>query len=154
MTDGIEITDEMLDRYQDESEERDDSRPVLIEPGIYDAELIDWSKQFSPHFRKYTLVMNFRIWENVISGWFNFQPSESKTTIKAGWKSNFLRMYHEALNIRLARKDRISMRPFEGEPLTVEVITIQRDSNQDSLAEVNHYSRVKRILSVKEVISF
>ena len=33
MTDGVEITDEMLLPYSDEVCEKDDSRPVLIEPG-------------------------------------------------------------------------------------------------------------------------
>ena len=154
MTDGVEITDDILLAYSDEVYERDDSRPVLIEPGVYSAELADWEKQFSPQFRKFTLVMHFRIGSNVIPGWFNIEPSDSKTTIKAGWKSNFLRMYQEVLNVRLERRDRISMRPFEDKPLVVEVITIQRDSNQDPLAEVNHYSRVKRVLQVEEVIPF
>ena len=154
MTDGIEITDDMLVPYSDEVYERDDSRPVLIEPGEYSAELVDWEKQFSPQFRKFTVVMHFRIRSNVIPGWFNIEPSDSKTTIKAGWKSNFLRMYQEVLNVRLDRRDRISMRPFEDKPLVVEVITIQRDSNQDPMAEVNHYSRVKRVLQVEEVIPF
>ena len=154
MTDGVEITDEMLLAYSDEVYEKDDSRPVLIEPGVYSAELVDWSKQFSPQFRKFTVVMHFRIGFNVIPGWFNIEPSDSKTTIKAGWKSTFLRMYQEVLNVRLDRRDRISMRPFEDKPLVVEVVSIARDSNQDPMAEVNHYSRVKRVLQVEEVIPF
>ena len=154
MTDGVEITDEMLRAYSDEVYEKDDSRPVLIEPGVYSAELVDWSKQFSPQFRKFTVVMHFRIGTDVIPGWFNIEPSESKTTIKAGWKSNFLRMYQACLDKRLDRRDRISMRPFEDKPLVVEVVSIQRDSNQDPMAEVNHYSRVKRVLQVEEVIPF
>ena len=154
MTDGIEITDDMLLAYSGEVYEKDDSRPVLIEPGVYSAELVDWSKQFSPQFRKFTVVMHFRIGTDVIPGWFNIEPSDSKTTIKAGWKSNFLRMYQACLDKRLDRRDRISMRPLEDKPLGVEVITIQRDSNQDPLAEVNHYSRVKRVLQVEEVIPF
>ena len=154
MTDGIEITDEMLLPYSNEVYEKDDSRPILIEPGVYSAQLVDWGKQFSPQFRKFTVVMHFRIEQYVIPGWFNIEPSDSKTTIKAGWKSTFLRMYQEVLNVRLDRRDRISMRPFEDKPLVVEVITIQRDSNQDPLAEVNHYSRVKRVLQVEEVIPF
>ena len=154
MTDGIEITDDMLLPYSDEVYEKDDSRPVLIEPGEYSAELVDWSKQFSPQFRKFTVVMHFRIEQYVIPGWFNIEPSDSKTTIKAGWKSTFLRMYQEVLNVRLDRRDRISMRPFEDKPLVVEVVSIARDSNQDPLAEVNHYSRVKRVLQVEEVIPF
>ena len=80
---------------------------------MYSAELVDWSKQFSPQFRKFTLVMHFRIGTDVIPGWFNIEPSDSKTTIKAGWKSNFLRMYQACLDKRLDRRDRISMRPFE-----------------------------------------
>ena len=154
MTDGIEITDEMLLAYSDEVYEKDDSRPVLIEPGVYSAELVDWGKQFSPQFRKFTVVMHFRIEQYVIPGSFNIEPSDSKTTIKAGWKSTFLRMYQEVLNVRLERRDRISMRPFEDKPLVVEVVSIARDSNQDPLAEVNHYSRVKRVLQVEEVIPF
>ena len=154
MTDGIEITDEMLLAYSDEVYEKDDSRPVLIEPGVYSAELVDWGKQFSPQFRKFTVVMHFRIEQYVIPGSFNIEPSDSKTTIKAGWKSTFLRMYQEVLNVRLDRRDRISMRPFEDKPLVVEVVSIARDSNQDPLAEVNHYSRVKRVLQVEEVIPF
>ena len=51
MTDGVEITDEMLLAYSDEVYEKDDSRPVLIQPGVYSAELVNWSKQFSPQFR-------------------------------------------------------------------------------------------------------
>ena len=154
MTDGVEITDEMLLPYSDEVYERDDSRPVLIEPGVYSAELVDWSKQFSPQFQKFTLTMHFRIGADVIPGWFNIEPSDSKTTIKAGWKSNFLRMYQACLNKRLDRRDRISMRPFEDKPLVVEVVSIARDSHQDPMAEVNHYSRVKRVLQVEEVIPF
>ena len=61
MTDGVEITDEMLLAYSDEVYEKDDSRPVLIEPGVYSAELVDWSKQFSPQFRKFTLVMHLHV---------------------------------------------------------------------------------------------
>ena len=154
MTDGVEITDDILLAYSDEVYEKDDSRPVLIEPGVYSAELVDWEKQFSPQFRKFTVVMYFRIGSNVIPGWFNIEPSDSKTTIKAGWKSKFVRMYQEVLNVRLERRDRISMRPFEDKPLVVEVITIARDSNKDPMAEVNHYSRVKRVLQVEEVIPF
>ena len=154
MTDGIEITDDMLLAYSDEVYEKDDSRPVLIEPGVYSAELVDWGKQSSPQFRKFTVVMHFRIGTDVIPGWFNIEPSDSKTTIKAGWKSNFLRMYQACLDKRLDRRDRISMRPFEDKPLVVEVVSIARDSNQDPMAEVNHYSRVKRVLQVEEVIPF
>ena len=154
MTDGVEITDDILLAYSDEVYERDDSRPVLIEPGVYSAELADWSKQFSPQFRKFTVVMHFRIEQYVIPGWFNIEPSDSKATIKAGWKSTFLRMYQEVLNVRLDRRDRISMRPFEDKPLVVEVVSIARDSHQDPMAEVNHYSRVKRVLQVEEVIPF
>ena len=76
------------------------------------------------------------------------------TLRKTGWKSNFLRMYQEVLNVRLDRRDRISMRPFEDKPLVVEVVSIARDSHQDPMAEVNHYSRVKRVLQVEEVIPF
>ena len=100
MTDGVEITDEMLLAYSDEVYEKDDSRPVLIEPGFYDAEFVDWRKVYMPQFKKYNVVMDFRIGEYLIKGWFRIKPSDSHTTIKAGWKSKFLRMYQEVHNVR------------------------------------------------------
>ena len=154
MTDGVEITDEMLLAYSDEVYEKDDSRPVLIEPGVYDAEFVDWRKVYMPQFKKFNVVMDFRIGEHLIQGWFRIKPSDSHTTIKAGWKSKFLRMYQEVHNVRLDRADRISMRPFEGKTLVVEVGTNVKDTNQDPLAEVNHYSKVVKILGVREEIPF
>ena len=110
------LTDANLEQYTDEfyEVEPEDYRPVLIEPGNYPAELVDWSKEYSRQFRKLTLVMNFRIGADVIPSWFNIEPSDSETTVKAGWKSNFLRMYQECLNVRLDRLDRISMRQDVG----------------------------------------
>ena len=143
----MKITDAMLDEYSDERIEVDD-RPVLIDPGIYMGHMMNWEKSFNPMFRKYSLVMNFKIRDEVIPGWFNIEPSESKTTVKAGWKSNFLRMYQGCLDIRLDRRDRISLAPFNNKPMRLEVVSIERDSDQERLAEVNHYSRVKRILKV------
>jgi len=89
------LTDANLEQYTDEiyEVEPEDYRPVLIEPGNYPAELVDWSKEYSRQFRKLTLVMNFRIGAHVIPSWFNIESSDSETTVKAGWKSNFLRMY-------------------------------------------------------------
>ena len=110
--------------------------------------LVDWEKSFNPMFRKYSLVMNFRIDGNVVPGWFNIEPSESKTTVKAGWKSNFLRMYQGCLDIRLDRRDRISLAPFNNKPMMLEVVSIERDSDHKEMAQVNHYSRVKKILKV------
>ncbi len=77
----MNITNAMLDEYSDERIE-DDDRPVLIDPGIYMGHLVDWEKSFNPMFRKYSLVMNFRIDNEVIPGWFNIEPSESKTTVR------------------------------------------------------------------------
>ena len=110
--------------------------------------LVDWEKSFNPMFRKYSLVMNFKIRDEVIPGWFNIEPSDSKNTVKAGWKSSFVRMYQECLGIRLSRRDRISLMPFHNKFMFVEVVSIKRDSDQAKLAEVNHYSRVKRIIKV------
>ena len=90
----------------------------------------------------------------VIPGWFNIEPSDSETTVKAGWKSNFLRMYQECLGIRLDRRDRISMKPFAGRILEVEVASITRDSDGCLMSEVNHYSRVKKILGVREEVRY
>jgi hypothetical protein len=150
------LTDANLEQYTDEfyEVEPEDYRPVLIEPGNYPAELVDWSKEYSRQFRKLTLVMNFRIGADVIPSWFNIEPSDSETTVKAGWKSNFLRMYQGCLNVRLDRRDRISMKPFAGRILKVEVVSITRDSDGSLMSEVNHYSRVKKILGVREEITY
>ncbi len=150
------VTDAMLEHYADQSYEvePEDDRPVLIEPRTYPAELMNWSKEYSRQFRKLTLVMNFRIGADVIPGWFNIESSESETTVKAGWKSNFLRMYQGCLNVRLDRRDRISMKPFAGRILKVEVVSITRDSDGSLMSEVNHYSRVKKILGVREEVTY
>ena len=150
------LTDANLEQYTDEfyEVEPEDYRPVLIEPGKYPAELVDWSKEYSRQFRKLTLVMNFRIGADVIPSWFNIEPSDSDTTVKAGWKSNFLRMYQGCLNVRLERRDRISMKPFAGRILKVEVVSITRDSDGSLMSEVNHYSRVKKILGVREEVTY
>ena len=150
------LTDANLEQYTDEfyEVEPEDYRPVLIEPGKYPAELVDWSKEYSRQFRKLTLVMNFRIGADVIPSWFNIEPSDSETTVKAGWKSNFLRMYQGCLNVRLDRRDRISMKPFAGRILKVEVVSITRDSDGSLMSEVNHYSRVKKILGVREEVAY
>ena len=150
------LTDANLEQYTDEfyEVEPEDYRPVLIEPGNYPAELVDWSKEYSRQFKKLTLVMNFRIGADVIPSWFNIEPSDSETTVKAGWKSNFLRMYQECLNVRLERRDRISMKPFAGRILKVEVMSITRDSDGSLMSEVNHYSRVKKILGVREEVTY
>tara|TARA_B100000953_G_scaffold108984_1_gene89530 strand:- start:272 stop:733 length:462 start_codon:yes stop_codon:yes gene_type:complete len=150
------LTDANLEQYTDEfyEVEPEDYRPVLIEPGNYPAELVDWSKEYSRQFRKLTLVMNFRIGAHVIPSWFNIESSDSDTTVKAGWKSNFLRMYQGCLNVRLDRRDRISMKPFAGRILKVEVVSITRDSDGSLMSEVNHYSRVKKILGVREEVTY
>ena len=150
------LTDANLEQYTDEfyEVEPEDYRPVLIEPGAYPAELVDWSKEYSRQFRKLTLVMNFRIGTDVIPSWFNIEPSDSETTVKAGWKSNFLRMYQGCLNVRFDRRDRISMKPFAGRILEVEVVSITRDSDGSLMSEVNHYSRVKKILGVREEVMY
>ena len=150
------LTDANLEQYTDEfyEVEPEDYRPVLIEPGNYPAELVDWSKEYSRQFRKLTLVMNFRIGADVIPSWFNIESSDSDTTVKAGWKSNFLRMYQGCLNVRLERRDRISMKPFAGRILKVEVVSITRDSDGSLMSEVNHYSRVKKILGVREEVTY
>ena len=79
--------------------------------------------------------------------WFNIQPSKGKS-IKAGWRSDFLRMYQECFNTRLDRRDRIPMHRFENVALMVEVETISKDSKGHSLGKINQYSRVRRCLPV------
>ena len=143
------VTDEMLASYRDENSLPEiDDRPVLIEPGVYRGQMVDWEKNFNPMFRKYSLVMNFKIDKYLIPGWFNIEPSDSKSTVKAGWKSSFVRMYQECLDTRLDRRDRISLSPFKGKLLMLEVVSIGRDSDHKEMAQVNHYSRVKRIVEV------
>jgi hypothetical protein len=142
------ITDEVSAPYETDNYSEESDRPVLIKPGISSGRMMNWEKSFNPMFRKYSLVMNFKVKNEVIPGWFNIKPSDSETTVKAGWKSNFVRMYQECLDIRLSRVDRISLMPFHNKFMIVEVVSIQRDSDQAKLAEVNHYSRVKRIIKV------
>ena len=48
----------------------------------------------------------------------------------------------------LDRRDRISLAPFNNKPLMLEVVSIERDSDHKEMAQVNHYSRVKKILKV------
>ena len=149
-TTSYEITDEILEKYSDPNfrlspEESDEGRPVLIEPGLYPARMVDWTAGFNPMYKKPVLTMRFQIGDEVIPGWFNIQPSNATTTVKAGWKSNFLRMYQECFDIRLPRRDRIPMSRFNDAKLEVEVMTIGRDSEQKEMAAVNHYSRVRWI---------
>ena len=76
------VTDEMLAPYRDkDSLPEIDDRPVLIEPGVYRGQMVDWEKNFNPMFRKYSLVMNFKIDKYLIPGWFNIEPSDSKNTV-------------------------------------------------------------------------
>ena len=147
---AIVITDEMLEQYSDENyqAEPDDDRPVFIEPGLYPATMVDWNVGFNPVYKKSVLTMRFQIGEEIIPGWFNIQPSNATTTVKAGWKSNFLRMYQECFDIRLPRRDRVPMSKFEGAQLEVEVETIAKDSDRKPMAEINHYSRVKWVHKV------
>ena len=131
----------------------DKDRPVLISSGTYEAVMIDWKVNYSGYFKKHSLLMHFRIVEMgefygvVLPAWFNIQPSKGKS-IKAGWRSDFLRMYQECFNTRLDRRDRIPMHRFENVALMVEVETISKDSKGHSLGKINQYSRVRRCLGV------
>ena len=137
----------------DEEESHSHDRPILIEPGNYAAVMIDWKVNYSGYFKKHSLLMHFRIVEMgesygvVLPAWFNIQPSKGKS-IKAGWRSDFLRMYQECFNTRLDRRDRIPMHRFENVALKVEVETISKDSKGHSLGKINQYSRVRRCLPV------
>ena len=129
-------------------------KSVFVDPGTYEAVLVDWKVGYSGYFKKGTLRMRFRITEPgkfhdlVIPGWFNVEPSKNRTTVKAGWRSAFLRMYQECFNIKLDRRDRIPVSQFMSHHLSVEVWTISKDSQGQPLANVNHYSRVKRVLKI------
>ena len=109
-------------------------KPVFVDAGTYEAVLVDWKVGYSGYFKKGTLRMRFRITEPgkfhdlVIPGWFNVEPSKSKTTVKAGWRSDFLRMYQDCFNVRLDRRDRIPVSQFTSHRLSVEVWTISKDS--------------------------
>ena len=139
---------ENLENCNDDNYDVDDDRPVFIEPGLYSATMVNWNVGFNPVYKKSVLTMRFQIGDEVISGWFNVEPSNATTTVKAGWKSNFLRMYQECFDIRLPRRDRIPMSKFNDAKLEVEVITIGRDGQQKELGAVNHYSRVKWVHKV------
>ena len=132
----------------------DPDKSVFIDPGTYEAVLVDWKVGYSGYFKKGTLRMRFRITEPgkfhdlVIPGWFNVEPSKSKTTVKAGWRSDFLRMYQDCFNVRLDRRDRIPVRQFMSHRLSVEIRTISKGSQGQPLTNANHYSRVKRVLKI------
>ena len=138
----------------DEKESHSHEQPILIEPGNYAAVMIDWKVNYSGYFKKHSLLMHFRIVELgefygvVLPAWLNVKPSKGKTTVKAGWRSNFLRMYQETFNIKLGRNDRIPMSRFRDVLLRVEVETVGKDTNGKPLAKINQYSRVKRSLAV------
>jgi hypothetical protein len=53
--------------------------------------------------------------------------------------STIATMYQECLNVQLERRDRISMKPFAGRILEVEVASITRDSDGSLMSEVNHH---------------
>ena len=97
----------------DEKESHSNERSILIEPGNYAAVMIDWKVNYSGYFKKHSLLMHFRIVEMgefygvVLPAWLNVKPSKGKTTVKAGWRCNFFRMYQEIFNIKLDRNDRI-----------------------------------------------
>ena len=151
---GFDVTDDILSEYSDEmfSEalEEDLDRPVYIDPGIYKGRLIEWGKTYNPMFKKYSLEMTFVLGNQRLRGWYNIEPNESATLIKAGWKSDLLRMYQEVFDTRLDRRDRIAPNKFMDKPLALEVVSIEKDSNKNPLAKVNHYSRVKKIVSILE----
>ena len=136
----------------DDEKNEDIGRPVLITPGTYDARMLDWATSYNQYFRRTILLMHFRIVEMgrfygvVLPAWFSVKPSKSKTTVKAGWRSDFLRMYQACFNIKLDRKDRIPMSRFESVLLKVEVVTIGKDTQGQPLAKINQYSRVKRCI--------
>ena len=135
-------------------ESYDKDRPVFVTPGIYRAVMVDWKVNYSGYFKKHLLLMHFRIVEmgafygEILPGWFNVEASKSRTTVKAGWKSNFLRMFQACFDIRLERKDRIPMSRFDSVIMNVEVVKISKDSRGESLAKINQYSRVKRCIEV------
>ena len=151
---GFDVTDEILGEYSDEmfSEalEEDLDRPVYIDPGIYKGRLIAWGKTYNLMFKKYSLEMTFVLGNQRLRGWYNIEPNESETLIKAGWKSDLLRMYQEVFDTRLDRRDRIAPNKFMDKPLALEVVSIEKDSNKNPLAKVNHYSRVKKIVGILE----
>ena len=132
----------------------DIDQPVLISPGVYEAVMSDWKVNYNPYFRRHILLMHFRIVAMgpshgvILPAWFNVNESKSKTTVKAGWKSDFLRMYQACFGIKLDRKDRIPTSSFDSVLLKVEVMTIAKDTKGQPLAKINQYSRVKRCIEV------
>ena len=132
----------------------DIDQPVLITPGTYEAVMVGWKVNYNGYFRRHILLMHFRIIEMgpshgvILTAWFNVKESKSKTTVKSGWKSDFLRMYQACFDIKLDRKDRIPMSSFNSALLKVEVMTIAKDTKGQPLAKINQYSRVKRCIEV------
>ena len=98
--DALDIPDDVLNGY-DQPFEEDSDRPVYIDPGVYRGQLIEWGKVYNPMFKKYSLEMTFALGNERLKGWFNIEKSNSDTLVKAGWKSDFLRMYQEVFDVFL-----------------------------------------------------
>ena len=132
----------------------DIDQPGLITPGVYEAVMVDWKVNYNGYFRLHILLMHFRIVATgpshsvILPAWFNVKESKSETTVKAGWKSDFLRMYQACFDIKLDRKGRIPMSLFDSVLLKVEVMTIAKDTKGQPLAKINQYSRVKRCIEI------
>ena len=134
----------------------DPERPVTIDPGIYEAVLVDFKTDYSGYFKKGILRMRFRITEMgpyhglIVLGWFNIEPTKNKGVVKAGWRSEVVRMYQNCFDTRLTRRDRIPIGRFKSHRLSVEVRTVSKDSHGEPLEMINRYSRVKRVLAIIE----
>jgi len=126
----------------------------LVPEGSYTAVMVNWKKTYSGYFKKHLLIMRFRIVDEgqchgaVIPGYFNVLPS-SKGQVKAARKSYFFRDYQACFG-KVERNDRLAMTHFKNRLLKVQVMTVSKDADQMTLAEVNHYSRVKHILGLVE----
>ena len=126
----------------------------LVPEGSYKAVMVNWEKTYSGYFKKHLLIMRFRIvdegqWHGaVIPGYFKVLPTKNGQ-VKAAPKSYFFRDYQACFG-KVRRNDRLAMSHFKNRLLKVQVVTISRDADQMTLAEVNHYSRVKHILGLVE----
>ena len=59
--DALDIPDDVLNGYDQLSDEEDSERPIYIEPGVYRGQLIEWGKVYNPMFKKYSLEMTFAL---------------------------------------------------------------------------------------------
>ena len=136
----------MSDSIRDETEL---PRPEFVPEGEYPVIFRHWKKHWL--FRRPVLVMFFEIvGENEYFG--TLLPAYYRVTwngdkLMAGWRSYFCRDYQQCFGA-VDRIDQFDVNEFEELMFLAEVRSVIHDQEKRPLDEVNHYSRIGRLLKV------